>query len=186
MATLPGEITVLLRRWRTGDRDVESRLFELLIPDLQKIAGYCLRGERQGHSMQSTLLVNEAFLRLASARQIDWQDRAHFLAVSARIMRRYLIDHARAKHSVVLLPIDGLPEPIARQRTPLEVAIAIDRLLEELEANSRQLCAIVELKFFLGLTDEEAADALGLKLRTFQRELHTAKRWLFERLGAEP
>ena len=103
-----GEITVLLQRWRSGDRDAESHLFELLIPDLRKIAGYCLRGERRGHSMQSTMLVNEAFLRLANANQIDWQDRSHFLAVAARIMRHYLIDHARHKGSVVFIPIDGL------------------------------------------------------------------------------
>ena len=185
MPTGPGEITILLQRWKSGDREAESRLFEVLIPDLRKIAGYCLRGERRGHSLQSTLLVNEAFLRLAAAKQIDWQDRGHFLAVAARIMRRYLIDHARSKHTVVLLPFEGLPEPISMRHTPIELAIAIDRLLGEMEADSPQLCQVIELKFFLGLNDEEASEALGLPLRTFQRKLHVAKRWLFQKLSAE-
>jgi len=186
MATGPGEITILLQRWRSGDRDAESRLFELLIPDLSKIASHCLRGERQGHSMQSTLLVNEAFLRLAVAKQIDWQNRAHFLAVSARIMRHYLIDRARAKGSVLLLPMDGLPEGLGRKRTPSETAIAIDLLLDELQREAPELCEAVELKFFLGLNDDEAAQVLGLRLRTFQRRYKQAKIWLFQRLNSEP
>jgi RNA polymerase sigma factor (TIGR02999 family) len=136
--------------------------------------------------MQSTLLVNEAFLRLIKARQIDWQDRSHFLAVAARMMRRFLIDHARTKHTVVLLPPEDLPEAISSRHTPIELAIAIDTLLTQLEQNEPQQCKAVELKFFLGLDDDEAAEALGLPLRTFQRRLHKAKRWLFERLSAEP
>jgi RNA polymerase sigma factor (TIGR02999 family) len=180
-----GEITVLLQRWRTGDRDAESHLFELLIPDLRKIAGYCLRGERRGHSMQSTLLVNEAFLRLANANQIDWQDRSHFLAVAARIMRHYLIDHARHKGSVVFMPIDGL-DPIGGKRNPGETVIAINLLLDELQEQSPELCEAIELKFFLGLNDDEAAEVLGLPLRTFQRRYQRAKIWLFQRLQSEP
>jgi RNA polymerase sigma factor (TIGR02999 family) len=182
----PGEITILLQRWRLGDHEAESRLFELLIPDLRKIAGYYLRGERRGHSMQSTLLVNEAFLRLAKAKEIDWQDRKHFFAVAARMMRRFLIDHARSKQTVVVLPIEDLPEPISTRHTPIELEIAIDELLKELEHQSVQQCQAVELKHYLGLTDEEAAEALGLPLRTFQRTLRAGKRWLFERLIAEP
>ena len=139
----PGEITVLLQRWRLGDRDAESRLFELLIPDLRKIAGYCLRGERRGHSMQSTMLVNEAFLRLVNANQIEWQDRAHFLAVAARIMRHYLIDHARHKGSVVFIPMEGLPEPIGRKRSPSDTVIAIDLLLDELKEEAPELCEAI-------------------------------------------
>lgn len=185
MAAGPGEITILLQRWRSGDKDAEPRLFELLIPDLRKIAGYYLKGERQGHSMQSTLLVNEAFLRLVNAKQIDWQDRKHFFAVAARIMRHFLIDHARSKQTVVVLPIENLPEPISSRHTPIELEIAIDELLTELESQSVQQCQAVELKHYLGLTDEEAAEALGLSLRTFQRTLRAGKRWLFQRLSAE-
>jgi len=129
--------------------------------------------------------VNEAFLRLAKTRNIDWQDRGHFLALAARVMRRYLIDHARARHSVLFLPMDGVPERLLSQRTPLEFAIALDILLDELEQESRQRRAVVELKFFLGLNDGEIADSLGLPLRTVQREWFRARRWLFERLNTQ-
>jgi len=185
MASDPGEITHLLHRWRSGDRQVEARLFNLLLPDLRRIAGRCFRGERADHTLQPTALVNEAFLRLASAKGVDWQDRGHFLALAARVMRHYLIDYARAQPSVIFLPMDGLPEHILARHTPLDLAIGMDRLLEELDAESHQQRAVVELKFFLGMTDDEAADALGLTLHTLQREWYRARRWLFERLSAE-
>lgn len=186
MASGPGDITILLQKWRLGDREAESRLFELLIPDLRRIAGYYLRGERPGHSMQSTLLVNEAFLRLVNTKDIDWQDRKHFFALAARIMRRFLIDHARSKQTMIVLPIEGLPEPITNRHTAIELELAIDEVLNELETRSEDQCQAVELKHYLGMTDEEAAEALGLSLRTFQRTLRAGKRWLFERLTAEP
>jgi RNA polymerase sigma factor (TIGR02999 family) len=179
----PGQITVLLNEWRNGDRTAESKLFELLMPDLRKIARNCFRGERPGHILQPTALINEAFLRLLKAKNIDWQDRGHFLALSARVMRRYLIDHARSQPSVLFLPMDPIPEILAGRHTPLELAIAIDTLLEEMELESHQRRSVVELKFFLGLTDEEIADSLNLPLRTVQREWHRARRWLFERLS---
>ena len=182
----PGEITILLKQWRAGDRGVESQIFESLMPDLRKIARNCFRGERPGHTLQPTALVNEAFLRLAKAKNIDWQDRGHFLALAARVMRRYLIDHARSQPSVLFLPMEGLPERILGSHTPLELAMSIDTLLDELERESQQRRAVVELKFFLGMTDEEAAEALDLPLRTVQREWHRARRWLFERLTKQP
>jgi RNA polymerase sigma-70 factor (ECF subfamily) len=182
----PGEITILLKQWRSGDCDAESKLFELLMPDLRKIARNCFRGERAGHTLQPTALVNEAFLRLAKAKNVDWQDRGHFLALAARMMRRLLIDHARSQPSVLFLPMEGLPERILGSRTTLEVNIAIDALLDELALESRQRRAIIELKFYLGLTDEEAAEVLNLKLHTLQREWKRARVWLFQRLSAEP
>src|SRR5215813_2054671 len=124
----PGEVTQLLHKWRSGDREAEGRLFELLLPDLRTIAGRCFRAERPGHTLQPTALVNEAFLRLAKSKNIDWQDRGHFLAVSARVMRRLLIDHARTRPSVRFLPMEGLPERVLSTRTPLEIdQKAIDR-----------------------------------------------------------
>ena len=186
MTTSPGEITQLLQRWRTGDQEAESRLFQLLMPDLRKIAGWCFRGERPGHTLQPTALVNEAFLRLAAAKNIEWRDRGHFFALAARVMRRYLIDHARSRPSVELLPMEGLPERALGKHTRLELAVAVDSLLDELERESHQRRVVVELKFFLGLTDDEAADALNLTLHTLQREWYRARRWLFERLSKEP
>ena len=148
-----GEITQLLRQWRTGDRQVEGRLFELLTPEMHQIAERCFRGERPGHSLQPTVLVNEAFLRLAKSKDLDWQDRGHFLAISARVMRRYLIDHARTRPEVLFLPMEGLPERFLGTRTPSQLVLEVDELLDELERESPSRRALVELKFFLGSTD---------------------------------
>lgn len=186
METQKGEITHLLQQWRTGDHDAEAKIFELLLPELRKIAACCFRHERPGNSLQPTLLVNEAFLRLAAAKNIDWQDRGHFLAVAARVMRRYLIDHARSRPSIQFLAMEGLPERVLGKHTKLELAVAVDRLLDELAKESHQRRAVVELKFFLGMTDSEGAEALHITLHTFQREWHRARNWLFERLTTEP
>jgi len=186
MATDATEITLLLQRWRTGDHGSESRIFELLLPELRAIAARYLRRERPEHSLQPTALVNEAFLRLAAARDIDWKDRGHFLALAARMMRRYLIDHARSRHDAQFIPWEGLPEFALSGHTNLELVLAVDTLLDELEKNFPQKRLIVELKFFLGLTDMEAAEALHLTLRTLQREWHQAREWLYERLSAKP
>jgi RNA polymerase sigma factor (TIGR02999 family) len=180
----PGEITLLLRRWRVGDKDAESQLFELLSPELRKIAGYCFRRERANHTLQPTAILNEAFLRLAAIKNIEWQDRGHFLALAARVMRRLLIDYARSKPTVQFTPLEDLPEPIHLDRTPREIQIALSSLLDELEAESAQKRTIVDLKNVLGLTDEEVAEALGLPLRTVQREWHDARVWLFQRMSA--
>lgn len=180
----PGEITLLLHRWQGGDKEAESQLFQLLLPELRKIAGYCFRRERPDHTLQPTALINEAFLRLAKVKKIDWQDRGHFLALAARVMRRLLIDYARSRPTVQFVPMDGFPELIQRNRTPLELQIALSSLLDELEAESPQKRTIVDLKNVLGLTDEEVAEALGLPVRTVQREWHDARIWLFKRMGA--
>ena len=177
-------ITELLRRWQTGDGEAESRLFEALMPELHAIAARCFRKERPGHTLQPTALVNEAFFRLARAKNIDWQDRGHFFAIASTIMRRLLIDHARSRPDAELLPLDMLPEHVLADATPLEQAIAVDVLLDELGKISPQQRRVVELKFSLGLTDEEAAEALNLKLRSLQREWFRARKWLFERLTA--
>jgi RNA polymerase sigma-70 factor, ECF subfamily len=183
----PGEVTLLLREWKSGNKRAESRLFELLMPDLRRIAARCFAKERPGHTLQPTALVNEAFLKLAAAKNVDWRDRGHFLALAARVMRRYLIDHWRAQPSVQFVPMEGLPERVlANYPRPLDLATALDASLDEMESESRQWRTVVELKFFLGLTDADVADALNLPLRTLQREWHRARKWLFERLTAEP
>jgi RNA polymerase sigma factor (TIGR02999 family) len=186
VASKPSEITRLLHQWRGGDRDAEARLFELLMPDLRKMADRVFRNEREGHTLQPTALVNEAFMRLARTKNVEWNDRGHFFAIAATIMRRYLIDYARARPNVELLPMEGLPDRVLGSYTKLELAVAVDSLLGELEQESSQRRNIVELKFFLGLTDEEAAEAMNLTLHTFQREWARARRWLFERLGGKP
>jgi len=181
-----GEVTQLLRQWRAGDAGVEARLFELMLPDLHKIAERCFRREPAGNTLQPTALVNEAFIRLAKSKAIDWQDRGHFLAISARVMRRFLIERARVRPDIIFLPVDGVPEEITGRRSPSEVVIAVDELLNELERVSSVQRSVVEVKFFLGLTDQEGAVALDLTLHTFQREWSRARRWLFERLTRKP
>jgi RNA polymerase sigma factor (TIGR02999 family) len=184
MADEPGEVTRLLHRWQQGDKEAESQLFGILMPELRKIAGCCFRGERPGHTIQPTALVNEAFLRLVAAKNIAWKDRGHFLAIAARMMRRLLIDHARSRPTVQFTPMEGLPERILGNHTPLELAIALDILLDELEAESRQKRTIVDLKNIVGLTDPEVAKVLNISLRTVQREWHDARIWLFKRMSA--
>jgi hypothetical protein len=131
-----GEVTQLLRRWQAGDAEVEARLYELLIPDLHKIAERCFRREPAGNTLQPTALVNEAFIRLSKSKTIDWQDRSHFLAISARVMRRFLIERARVRPDIIFLPMDGVPEGVLGTRTPCELVIAVDELLNELEKAS--------------------------------------------------
>lgn len=187
MTANPGDVTLLLREWKSGSKRAESRLFELLMPDLRRIAGHCFAKERHGHTLQPTALVNEAFLKLAAAKNVDWQDRGHFLALAARVMRRYLIDHWRSKASVNFMAMDSLPRGIlANYPQPLDLVTALDVALEELALESGQQRTIVELKFFLGFTDADVAEALKLPLRTVQREWHRSRKRLFERLTAEP
>jgi RNA polymerase sigma factor (TIGR02999 family) len=179
-----GEITQLLRAWSTGDRGVEDRLFRLVLPDLRNLARALMRRERRDHTLEASALLNEAYLRLVAARGRDWESRRHFYAVAARIMRRLLIDHARGRTNPVAVSLDT-PHEAARGRdgANLEIAIAIDSLLDELQSRHPEWCSIVELKYFMGLTDEETAEVLGLRLRTMQRQFSDARRWLFQRLN---
>jgi len=186
MATAPADITVLLQQWRTGDRAAESRLYELLMPDLRKIAARCLGRERRNHTLQRTELVNEAFVKLANAKNIDWRDRGHFFAIVTIKMRRFLIDYARKRPKAQLLSIEGLPEAVTSGRTHLEVVLMVDKLLDELEKELPQTCSVVVLISYLGLSQKEAAENLGFPLRTVEREWHDGKKWLFERLIKEP
>ncbi len=187
MLPSPGEITALLQLWRKGDREAENRLFELVLPELRRLARYFMKGERRGHSLQPSSVLNEAYIRLTGAREIDWRDRRHFFAVAARVMRRYLIDYARSRPSVIRLPLDtALTACLGTTANTLDIAIAVDGLLEELEKVHPGLPAIVELRYFLGLTEEETAETLQLSLRTTQRRWEQARGWLFERLKDDP
>ena len=180
MTVEPGEITRLLLLWRDGDRVAENQLFELVSPKLRQMASSYLARERKGTILQPSALVNEMYLRLQGTK-IDWSDRAHFFAFAGRAMRRYLIDVAR-KGRITSVPIDLVAEPGASQGVPIDLAIQIDRLLDELASHDHDLCVAVELKFFLALTDEEAADALQCSRSTFQRQWKEARKWLFQAL----
>ncbi|MEO8127345.1 MAG: ECF-type sigma factor [Bryobacteraceae bacterium] len=177
-----GEVTALLRAWSGGDRSVEDRLFQLVLPDLRRIAGALMSKERADHSLQPTALLNETYFRLVGARQNDWANRRHFFAVAARAMRRLLIDHARARPHGVKIPIDGMEELLKGRESQMELALSIDGLLDELSQTQQDWCSVVELKFFWGFTDEETAAALDISVRTTQRHFGDARRWLFEKL----
>jgi RNA polymerase sigma factor (TIGR02999 family) len=182
MGTPEGEVTRLLHAWGRGDRSVEDRLFELVLPDLRKLAENMLRRERPDHSLQPTALLNEAYCRLLTARERDWRSRSHFFAIAARAMRRLLIEHARGRPKGARIPIDGLQEFLRGREAQLELALAVDGLLDDMAPAHGSWCSIVELKFFLGFTDEEAAEVLGLPLRSLQRQFGDARRWLYEKL----
>jgi RNA polymerase sigma factor (TIGR02999 family) len=180
-----GEITRLLERWRQGEPGAEGELFSLVMPDLRRLAQYLMSRERKGHSLQATELVDQIYLRLVGAKDRDWQNRSHFFAIAGRAMRRYLIDHARGRPAAQFVALDGMEEFLRGDSARIETALSVDRLLEQLAAVHPEWCTVVEVKYFLGLTDEEAADALGMKLRTMQRMWLEARKWLFERMETQ-
>jgi len=179
-----GDVTKLLQEWRDGSREAENELFTLVTPNLRRLAHYLMKGERKGHTLQPTELVDQIYFRLVGARDRDWQNRAHFFAIAGRAMRRYLIDYARGRPDAEIIPLEGIRESLPASSGKIDLAITVDRLLDQLAESKPDWCRIVEVKYFLGLTDEEAAEALGMKLRTMQRMWLEARQWLFDQ--AEP
>jgi RNA polymerase sigma factor (TIGR02999 family) len=177
-----GDITELLHQWRAGNREAENQLFTLVLPNLRRLAHYLMQRERKDHSMQATELVDQIYFRMVAAKERDWQNRKHFYAIAARAMRRYLIDHARGRPSADFVALEGLEDILPATSGKVDLAIAVDRLLDELAETEPEWSMLVEMKFFLGLTDEEAAEALGVKLRTMQRTWSDARRWLYTRM----
>jgi RNA polymerase sigma factor (TIGR02999 family) len=174
-----GDITGLLQRWREGSQEAENELFTLVLPNLRRLARYLMKGERKGHTLQPTELVDQIYFRLVRAKDRDWQNRAHFFAIAGRAMRRYLIDHARGRPHAEFVALEGIKDFLPADSAKVDLAITVDRLLEQLAETKPEWCRLVEVKYFLGLTDEEAADALGMKLRTMQRMWLDARQWLF-------
>src|SRR5579864_7246479 len=161
-----GDVTQLLHEWQQGSPDAENKLFEIVVPDLRRLGQYLLRGERQGHSLQATELVNQIYIRLVAAKNRDWQNRQHFFAIAARAMRRYLIDHARARPDAKFVAIEEWASFLPADSAKVDLGFTVNRLLDELAETKPDWCNLVELKCFLGLTDEETAEVLGVKLRT--------------------
>lgn len=183
----PHTVTSLLQRWQQGDQEALASLAPMIYRELRRIAARYLRGESAGHTWQPTDLVHEAYLQLAGA-QVDWQDRAHFLAVAAKQMRRLLVDHARAKrrakrgggiHAVTL------DEEMLPAQTPVDNLIDLDDALTRLAAQDERKAAILELHVFGGLTYDETARVLGLSPATVNRELRFAKAWVFKEVQAQ-
>jgi RNA polymerase sigma-70 factor (ECF subfamily) len=184
----PADITALLDEWGRGESRALDRLVPLVYAELRRVAARQLRLERDGHSLQPTALVHEAYLRLVDQRQVHWQNRAHFFAVSAQVMRRILVDHAR-RRKAAKRGDDGervsLEHDIAAPSSDEISVLALDQALERLEIVDRALARIVELRAFGGLTIDEAAHVLKVSPSTAKRDWRTARAWLVRQLGAE-
>jgi RNA polymerase sigma factor (TIGR02999 family) len=177
----PKSISQLLTEWRDGDETALNRLIPLVYEELRRLAHHYLRRERPGHSLQTTDLVNEAYLRLVDHRGMRWQNRAHFYAVSAQAMRRILVDHARSRSCAKRgggerrVELDKVAD-LAQQKA-IEI-IMLDDALTKLSALDKRKSKIVELRYFGGLSVEETAEVLGISPVTVMREWSTAKGWL--------
>lgn len=182
------EVTRLLGDWREGNDGALERLIPLVQPELHRLAHHYMSRERAGHTLQTTALINEAYLRLADEDQPPWQNRHHFVAAAAQLMRRIMVDHARER---LALKRGGgalrvtLDETALVTDTRSEELLALDEALENLAAQDPRKSQIVELRYFGGLTAEETADFLKLSLRTVEREWNMAKAWLYRELSAD-
>lgn len=178
------DVTRLLRSWSDGDESALERLVPLVYSELHRLARGYMRGERAGHTLQTTALINEAFLRLIQWKDVSWQNRAHFFGVSARMMRRILVSIARAHRSgkrgkdVSRVTLDEAMIPGG----PGSDVIAVDEALQSLEALDARKARVVELRFFAGLTTEETAEVMKVSTRTVEREWSLAQAWLLHEL----
>ena len=187
---VPTEITGLLQRWQHGDQAALDRLIPLVYDELRAIAGRHLARERRTNTLQTTALVNEAYLKLVDQKRTDWQNRAHFFAIAARLMRRILLDDARRRTrekrgaGAADVALDDAPLEAPRDPIDLVDVIAVDRALQELEQLDPDQGRIVELRFFGGLTVDETAAVLAMSPATVKREWAMAKAWLYPRVKA--
>lgn len=189
MAESSSDVTVLLGQLRSGRRDALDQLLPLVYGELRRLAARYMQQERPSHTLQPTALVHEAYLRLTNQDRANWENRAQFMAVAGQLMRRILVDHARkrcaAKRGV---PLTTLDESAAKQLADVsrpEEILAIHLTLERLERLDPQQGKLVELRYFAGLSAEETAEAMGLSLRTVEREWSSAKAWLRAQLAGE-
>ncbi len=177
----PQDVTLLLQSWCRGDHAALDRLIPLVYGELHRLAHIYMSRERPGHTLQTSALVNEAYVRLIDADGIEWKDRAHFFAISANVMRRILVDFARSRSSrkrggdVVRLDIDGAIVP---SRSPDDGLVALDDALKELANIDPRAAQVVELRFFGGLSEKETAEVVGVTDRTVRNDWNHAKVWL--------
>lgn len=181
------DVTMLLQAWRGGDEEALHALVPLVHDELRRIARRSVRRDRANHSIQATLLVNEAFMRLVEVRRIDWRNRAHFLAMAARVMRRVLVDLARARRAdkrgggAILVSFDEEEMGVTRDAD----VVRLDDALEELATLDARKGRVVELRFFAGLTVDETAATLGVSSKTVLRDWEFARAWLRREVSRE-
>ena len=186
----PSEVTAALVAWGQGEAGAANRLLELVYPELHRIAVRQMRRERGGHTLQPTALVNEAYLKLVDQSRVDWRNRAHFLGVAAQAMRRLLVDHARGRArdkrggGATLVEIDSAAGEAAAAVPARSVdLLALDQALERLAALDATQAKLVELRFFGGLSVDEAAEALAISTATAGRDFRSARAFLARELG---
>jgi RNA polymerase sigma factor (TIGR02999 family) len=176
------EVTELLMKWGEGDKDVLDRLLPTVYAELHRMAARYLRGERVDHTLQPTALINEAYLRLIDSNSVTWENRAHFFGIAAQVMRRILVDHARQHRAdkrggeFKKVPIDAANE-LASKQEDIDL-VALDAALTRLAEVDPELSKLVELRYFAGLTIEDAAQVMSMSLGTAKRRWTAAKAWL--------
>lgn len=184
------DITELLREVRAGNRDCQAKLMSLVYDELHRLAAAHMRRERPDHTLQASALVNEAYLRLLGPNAVDWQNRAHFFATAASTMRRILVDYARSrnarKRDGALKRVELLDNIPAFSDEYSGQMLALDAALEQLAEWDPRQSRVVELRFFGGLTVEEAAEVLGVSDKTVKRDWSMARAWLQNRISARP
>jgi RNA polymerase sigma factor (TIGR02999 family) len=180
------DVTALLGRWSRGDSDALDRLMPIIYAECRRIAARQLALERPDHSLDPTALVHELYLKLVDQRRSSWENRAQFFGVAARLMRRVLVDHARARHAekrggdAVFVSLDAAAD--TPNGSAVGDVLAIDEALERLAAHDPEQVQIIELRYFAGLTVEETARVVGRSSRTVKREWQLAKAWLYREL----
>jgi RNA polymerase sigma-70 factor, ECF subfamily len=184
------ELTQLLIDWNRGDAEALERLMPFVYQELHRVAQNHLRRERQNHTLQATALVHEAYLRLIDQTKVEWQNRAHFFGIAAQMMRRIMVDYARARAYEKRGGVDAIrvslqmADLVAAEKRPPDV-LALDEALNELEKLDKRKASVVELRFFGGLSVEETAEVLQVSVGTVIRDWNFAKAWLYERMKDE-
>src|SRR6185503_12530190 len=185
----PQEVTQLLVAWSNGDRVARDRLMAVVYPELHRLAHHYMKRESPGHTLQTSALVNEAFLRLVDQREVQWRNRAHFFGIAAQMMRRILVDYARNRHYAKRgggKPTLSLDEALIISDERSAEVVELDETLERLADLDQRKSQIVELRFFGGLSIEETAEVLDVSPGTVMRDWTLAKAWLRREMSTNP
>jgi RNA polymerase sigma-70 factor (ECF subfamily) len=186
MTPTPEEVSQLLRAWSNGDQDALDKLMPLVYEELRRMAKRCMDRQNPGHTLQTTALIHEAYLRLVGQKEAHWQNRAHFFAVAAQAMRHILVDYARSRHAAKRggeIKLVSLVDAAVVSEERTAELVALDDALESLAGVDRRKCQVVELRYFGGLSVEETAEVLKVSPETVSRDWRLARTWLLRELS---